>query len=158
VGARVGVGDGLGEGVGVTPGVGLGAGVAVGTSVGVGLGVGVGARVGVGEGLGEGVGVMPGFGLGAVALEVIGWMPQNRGSASHCNSIIQYQRGAPGALGSPDEICLPVPPAKTHRSQFRMSQGSSVVEQRTHKPLAAGSIPAPGTIHRDINHMGPPCR
>src|ERR1017187_10394015 len=25
-------------------------------------------------------------------------------------------------------------------------QGSSVVEQRTHKPLAAGSIPAPGTI------------
>ena len=29
-----------------------------------------------------------------------------------------------------------------------LCQGSSVVEQRTHKPLVAGSIPASGTIFR----------
>ena len=43
-------------------------------------------------------------------------------------------------------FCLPVAPANEHSGPFRPSQGSSVVEQRTHKPLAAGSIPAPGTI------------
>jgi hypothetical protein len=33
-------------------------------------------------------------------------------------------------------------------------QGSSVVEQRTHKPLVAGSIPAPGTILRPFDKFG----
>ena len=33
-------------------------------------------------------------------------------------------------------------------SRFHRRQGSSVVEQRTHKPLVAGSTPAPGTSLR----------
>ena len=33
-------------------------------------------------------------------------------------------------------------------SRLRIRQGSSVVEQRTHKPLVAGSTPAPGTSLR----------